>query len=116
MLNRRTFLASMACTPFAFAAETPALPDITKLPSVVNLPDPLIFLDGTKVADKAAWFNKRRPELKQLFQHYMYGYYPTKTVAVTSKVLSHDDLRPGRNDDLSANSPAVGGGCGNRGG
>ena len=26
MLNRRTFLASMACTPFAFAAETPALP------------------------------------------------------------------------------------------
>lgn len=90
MLNRRTFLASMACTPFVFAVETPALPDITKLPSVVNLPDPLIFLDGTKVADKAAWFNKRKPELKQLFQHYMYGYYPTQTVSVTSKVLSHD--------------------------
>jgi len=90
MLNRRTFVASMACAPLLLAAEQASFPEPSKLPSVTSLPDPLLFLDGSKVADKDAWFNKRKPELKQLFQHYMYGYYPAKTVTVTSKVLSNN--------------------------
>ncbi len=34
------------------------------------------MFDGTKVASKEDWFTKRRPELKNLFQHYMYGKLP----------------------------------------
>ena len=34
------------------------------------------MLDGTPVTTKKEWFKKRRPELKALFQHYMYGWFP----------------------------------------
>jgi hypothetical protein len=54
----------------------PAFPDISQLPSHPNPPDPLIMLDGSKVATRQQWFDKRRPELKALFQHYMYGWFP----------------------------------------
>jgi hypothetical protein len=51
-------------------------PPADRLPSKPDLPDPLIMLDGTKVTSKEQWRNRRRPELKELFQHYMYGYVP----------------------------------------
>jgi dienelactone hydrolase len=51
-------------------------PNPEQLPSRPELPDPLVMLDGTKVATKEDWFNKRRPELKALFEHYMYGKLP----------------------------------------
>ena len=38
-----------------------------KLPAHAELPDPLIMLDGTRVATKEDWLQKRRPELKNLF-------------------------------------------------
>jgi hypothetical protein len=59
-------------TPVAGASFT----DAVALPAQTNLPNPLAMLDGTPVASKEAWFNRRRPELKALFQHYMYGYLP----------------------------------------
>ena len=52
------------------------LPDVSKLPSRPDLPDPLVMLNGDKVTTKEQWVEKRRPELKALFQHYMYGYAP----------------------------------------
>ena len=51
-------------------------PDPDKLPSHPDLPDPLVMLDGTRVTTKEQWETKRRPELKALFQHYMYGVRP----------------------------------------
>jgi len=54
----------------------PAFPELSGLPSHREAPDPLIMLDGSKVATKEQWFEKRRPELKVLFQHYMYGWFP----------------------------------------
>jgi len=36
------------------------------------------------------WEAKRRPELKALFEHYMYGKYPAKPEKVTAKVLFED--------------------------
>src|SRR5829696_2299308 len=48
------------------------------LPSQPNLPDPLLMLDGQKVTTAAQWKEKRRPELKALFAHYMYGEIPPK--------------------------------------
>ncbi len=59
----------------AVAAEFPAL---ESLPSRPELPDPLQMLDGTKITTAADWNAKRKPELKALFQHYMYGYLPPK--------------------------------------
>ncbi len=50
--------------------------DPTKYPSVPELPDPLVMLDGTKVTTKEDWAKKRRPELKELFQELMYGRQP----------------------------------------
>lgn len=70
-----------------FASPTVAdLPAPTELPSRPGLPDPLVMMDGTRVTTKEQWFEKRRPELKKLFQHYMYGTLPPAG-PVTAKVL-----------------------------
>ena len=52
------------------------LPEPSELPSSKQLPDPLVCLDGTKVTSREQWEARRKPELKRLFQHYMYGYFP----------------------------------------
>ena len=62
-------------TPILLAAD---FPPVDKLPAQAGLPDPLKCLDGTVVSTKEAWESKRRPELKELFQHYMYGYFPPR--------------------------------------
>ena len=51
-------------------------PDVAQLPSHSGLPDPLVQLNGERVTSKEQWFQKRRPELKGLFQYYMYGTFP----------------------------------------
>ncbi len=61
------------------AAQTPrAFPELSSLPPQPAMPDPLVMLDGRRVASQAQWFNERRPELKALFTHYMYGPIPPK--------------------------------------
>jgi hypothetical protein len=45
-------------------------PEVAKLPSHPEFPDPLVMFDGSRVTSKKQWFDKRRPELKALFQHY----------------------------------------------
>ena len=54
------------------------LPPVEELLQNPQLPDPLIMLDGTPVETEEDWYEKRRPELKKLFQHYVYGYFPEK--------------------------------------
>ncbi len=51
-------------------------PGVEFLPVRRELPDPLIMLDETKVTTPEQWHKKRKPELKELFQHYMYGHLP----------------------------------------
>ncbi|MEO5802342.1 MAG: acetylxylan esterase [Verrucomicrobiota bacterium] len=51
-------------------------PPVSKLPLQTNLPDPMLMLNGKRIENKNEWFAKRRPELKALFQHYEYGYFP----------------------------------------
>ena len=48
-------------------AQTP-FPEVAKLPSHPELPDPLVMFNGERVTSKQQWFDKRRPELKALFQ------------------------------------------------
>ena len=74
-------------TASVLAADFPP-PD--KLPPRPELPDPTVMLDGTKVTTREQWEQKRRPELKALFEHYMYGKYPAKPEKVTAKLLFQD--------------------------
>ncbi len=41
-----------------------------------NLPNPLVMSDGKPVTTVRQWNNQRRPELKALFEQYMYGAIP----------------------------------------
>ncbi len=61
-------------------AQTPAPApnyDEAKVPAYA-LPDPLVCIDGAKVADSATWEKKRRPELLQLFGDHVYGHAPRR--------------------------------------
>ena len=44
----------------------------------MQLPDPLVMRNGEKVTSARQWHAERRPELKGLFQQYMYGEIPPK--------------------------------------
>ncbi len=68
------------------AAEYPA-PE--NLPPHAGLPAPLAMLDGTRIATPAEWSSSRAPELRALFQHYMYGVQPAAG-EVTGKLLRED--------------------------
>jgi hypothetical protein len=77
----------------ASAVLSGGLPEPAKLPLKADLPDPLVMFDGAKVATKEQWTKERRPELKKLFEHYMYGRAPAapkvnaKVERVDSKAL-----------------------------
>lgn len=88
MLKSVLFFAAVFLALTTFAAEFPE-PD--KLPSRPELPDPLVMLDGTKITTVAEWNSKRKPELKELFQHYMYGYLPPKPQSWAEEVLFSDE-------------------------
>jgi len=55
-----------------------------------NLPDPLVCLDGTKVSDKRIWFEKRHPEILELFESQMYGKMPGKPEKMSFEIKSLD--------------------------
>ena len=65
-------------------------PQPKDLPSRAERPDALAMFDGTKVTTKEQWHSKRKPEIKELFQHYMYGAWPEAPTNLTSEVLHED--------------------------
>jgi hypothetical protein len=48
-----------------------------------KLPDPLVLKDGRKVTSAAAWWNERRPEIVEDFEHEVYGRVPKNAPGVT---------------------------------
>lgn len=52
------------------------LPRPSELPKDPTLPDPLITFDGDPIETATEWRQRRRPELKQLFEQYVYGHMP----------------------------------------
>jgi hypothetical protein len=72
------------------AAVGAEFPDVSKLPSRPDLPDPLVMFNGDKVTTKEQWVEKRRPELKTLFQYYMYGEAPPAPDNVRGEVERED--------------------------
>lgn len=69
------FLAAGVSTRGLQAAERP-FRNIESLPADSALPDPLLKADGTRVSSTNEWFKERRPELKAMFEHYLYGRIP----------------------------------------
>src|SRR5262245_15970934 len=65
-------------------------PEPAKLPSRPELPDPLGTRNGERVTSKEQWEKQCRPELKALFQHYMYGHLPPAPEKVEFKVERED--------------------------
>lgn len=54
-----------------------------------HLPDPLVFADGSRVANPAQW-PKRRQELIHLFTEQMYGRMPERPASMRYRVVSID--------------------------
>ena len=79
-------LALLVASMSALAAEFPAP---GALPASAALPDALAMMDGTRIATKEDWQGKRAPELRALFQHYMYGALPAAR-AVKGELLRED--------------------------
>jgi hypothetical protein len=73
----------------ALNATAADFPPPEKLPPVASFPDPLVMQDGTRVTTREQWLNGRAPELRALFQHYMYGARPQPR-AVSGKILRED--------------------------
>ncbi len=84
-------ILSAAFTPSRFLMAQTRFPEPDQLPSHPELPDPLVMFNGERVTSKQQWVDQRRPELKALFQHYMYGYLPPP-LKITAKV-EHEDAK-----------------------
>src|SRR4030042_5656425 len=96
-------LKSILCAGFMvllFSIPVPSypqeLPSFEELPVQTSLPDPFTIVDSTRVKTREDWYNKRRPELKMLFQHYIYGYLPPKPLIRTEIRKTDKDVFGGR--------------------
>ncbi len=56
-------------------------PAIATLPEITELPNPFLFRSGSTVASPADW-DRRRAELKTLFEEYEYGHLPPKPESI----------------------------------
>ncbi|MBI3118793.1 MAG: acetylxylan esterase, partial [Candidatus Hydrogenedentes bacterium] len=86
-------LATVVMPSITFGAE---FPPVAELPERVAPPDPLVMLDGSRVDSVEMWESKRRPELKALFQHYVYGYSPPPTPIAAVIEQEDSDLFGGK--------------------
>ncbi len=96
---KKTLAFSFVLLPFCLflsLAQKKSLPDVSNLPIQKNLPDPLIMFDGTPVKTKEQWIKQRRPELKELFQNYMYGYLPNAPKIKATVTKTYADFFGGK--------------------
>jgi hypothetical protein len=73
-MKRVLFAAAAACL-FDSSGAAQGFPDVANLPLRPEPPDLLRMFNGRSVDTPEQWFEQRRPELKALFQHYMYGWF-----------------------------------------
>jgi hypothetical protein len=64
--------------------------DESKANPYPNVPDPLTMNDGQKVTTPAIWWDKRRPEIVEMFSKYVYGRVPNSLPKVTWTVNTVD--------------------------
>jgi hypothetical protein len=63
--------------------------DETKV-GAYTLPDPLVLLDGSRVADAATWFDRRRPEIAGLYEDHIYGRVPDTAPRANFETIETD--------------------------
>ncbi|OGV70320.1 MAG: hypothetical protein A2283_08230 [Lentisphaerae bacterium RIFOXYA12_FULL_48_11] len=64
-------------------------PDSADMPAY-TLPDPLLALDGRKIATPKEWQKVRRPEILELFRKHVYGRVPETSYKKKFKVVNVD--------------------------
>jgi hypothetical protein len=64
--------------------------DESKANPYPNVPDPLTLNDGTKVTSAQVWWDKRRPEIVEMYSKYVYGRVPKNVPKVTWTVRAVD--------------------------
>src|SRR5882724_6201352 len=86
----------LVTTLFAGCAGTnrAPLPEPPALAVQTEMPDPLRMLNGKRITSPKQWITERRPELKALFQHYMYGAIPRQPAGFHATLVHefHDFL------------------------
>jgi len=80
----------------ATRATVQVFPDVNELVSQPALPNPLVTLNGQLISTRAKWTEERRPELKKLFEHYMYGMIPPKPASFQVQTLGDYDCLENR--------------------
>jgi len=78
------FLGVVACSLAGADQDTPKRKAAGEFPEIKELPNPFIFADGSPVRDAKDW-ERRRVEVKELFQDYMYGHMPPRPQKMTIK-------------------------------
>lgn len=99
MLHAAFGLASLGLLGAGCATAPPAaaLPEPQALSATAGLPDPLVTLAGQPVTTARQWNEIRRPELKRLFEHYVYGSLPPRPAQFKANLLGeHHDFLNGR--------------------
>lgn len=81
-ISTTLFVVICAVSSFALAAMPATLPSADDLPEIKQLPDPFVFPDGSRVHDAQDW-QRRRQQIKDLFQDYEYGHLPPKPQSMT---------------------------------
>ena len=68
--------------------------DESKANPYPDVPDPLAMNDGQKVTTPAMWWDKRRPEIVEMFSKYVYGRVPNNVpeVSWTVNTVDHEML------------------------
>jgi oligosaccharide reducing-end xylanase len=100
LAGKAGIVSLLALTGLVLFAEPPQLPpnypkaqyDESKVPQY-TLPDPLVMLDGEKVADTNTWKQKRRPEILRLFATNVYG----RTMVGRPKEMTWEVTSPATN-------------------
>lgn len=90
-------LMLVLCAAVSNDIKAQSFPDVPMLPEHREFPDPLVMFDGKRIRTKDEWYRLRRPELKELFQYYMYGYLPPAPKRISGKVTRQiNDLFGGK--------------------
>src|SRR5687767_12375090 len=76
MKSRFSIFGVAALFAFIVNVHAEKFPPVSQLPIQNDFPDALVMFDGSPVTTKKDWLKKRKPELKALFQHYEYGFFP----------------------------------------
>jgi hypothetical protein len=74
----------------AWAAQPPAANYDEAKVAAYTLPDPLVFLNGAKVRNAAAWREHRRAEILGLFEQHVYGRSPGRPRTMLFEMTSLD--------------------------